>query len=258
MQHALSRVKQLSLPAMKETDFFMPQNMQARGTDWYRSLFDQSAPMRGEISPNYSNRAAFPRVSEMLHGAVPNAKIIYVVRDPVKRAVSQYRHGVAMKIFEPEDNFLATEEGELLVAASKYAWQLEAWTALYPPDQILILDFLELQDSPHVFYGRLMSFLGLPDDTPELDFEPINSSQELARIPSWWIALRSTPLGEAIRNTLPTSTALKIKKGYTRLMKPSRQANIPRQFEHQVANALQDDVARFRQMVGMPFSHWTI
>ncbi len=258
IQHTLRGIRKISLPTMKETDFFMPQNMEARGMDWYRNLFDQNAPLRGEISPNYSNRAAFPRVPNMLHQAAPDAKIIYVVRDPVKRAVSQFKHGIAMKIFEPEDNFLSSEEGKYLIAASRYAWQLEAWTQLYPAEQILVLDFHDLKTQPQVFYRELLDFIGLPDEAPDPDLEPKNTSQELSRIPAWWIRLRTTWLGEAIRNTLPNTTASRIKRTITGLMKPTRQADIPRHFERDIADALGNDVARFRQMVGKPFEHWSV
>ena len=62
-----------------------------RGVDWYASHFDPAAPVRGEVSPGYTS-PSFPYVAERMATVVPAARLVYAVRDPVRRAVSQYRH----------------------------------------------------------------------------------------------------------------------------------------------------------------------
>lgn len=62
-----------------------------RGVDWYASLFDPGAPARGESSPGYTS-PDHPEVAERMAETVPDVRLVYLVRDPVDRAVSQFRH----------------------------------------------------------------------------------------------------------------------------------------------------------------------
>ena len=62
----------------------------------YKALFDSPAPVRGEASVTYSFWPHPPDVAERIHAAVPDAKFVYVVRDPVERTLSHYRHRVVL------------------------------------------------------------------------------------------------------------------------------------------------------------------
>lgn len=62
-----------------------------RGLDWYSRQFDGTAPARGESSPAYTAPSS-PEVPERMAAVVPDVRLVYLVRDPVDRAVSQYLH----------------------------------------------------------------------------------------------------------------------------------------------------------------------
>lgn len=62
-----------------------------RGPGWYADRFDAAATVRGEASPGYTS-PSHPEVAGRMAGLVPAARLIYAVRDPVERAVSQYEH----------------------------------------------------------------------------------------------------------------------------------------------------------------------
>lgn len=62
-----------------------------RGIAWYAAQFDPTAPKRGESSPAYTS-PSFPEVPARMASIVPEARLVYLVRDPVDRAVSQYLH----------------------------------------------------------------------------------------------------------------------------------------------------------------------
>lgn len=61
-----------------------------RGVGWYAMQF-RPAPVRGEASPGYTS-PSFPEAAERMARVVPEARLVYAVRDPVARAVSQYLH----------------------------------------------------------------------------------------------------------------------------------------------------------------------
>jgi hypothetical protein len=62
-----------------------------RGPAWYARHFDPAAPVRGEASPGYTS-PAHPEVAGRMAALVPGARLVYAVRDPIRRAVSQYWH----------------------------------------------------------------------------------------------------------------------------------------------------------------------
>ena len=66
-----------------------------RGPDWYAEHFSPEAKVRGESSPAYT-APWHPDVAERMATLVPDAKLIFLVRDPIARMISQYRHHLAL------------------------------------------------------------------------------------------------------------------------------------------------------------------
>jgi hypothetical protein len=62
-----------------------------RGIDWYAEHFDASRSVRGESSPGYTS-PSHPESAARMAALVPEARLLYAVRDPVRRALSQYGH----------------------------------------------------------------------------------------------------------------------------------------------------------------------
>ena len=98
---------EVSMAAAKEVNFFVgpdtapsgdpdswwPTGQWHRGLDWYASLFDQRAPVRGESSPAYTSPHQTEAVARIA-ATLPEARLVYLVRDPVERAASQHAHHV--------------------------------------------------------------------------------------------------------------------------------------------------------------------
>ena len=80
-------------PAHADPDTWWRDGQWHRGLEWYTSLFDADAPVRGEASPGYTSPGNC-RAPERMARVVPEARLLYLVRDPVERAISQYEHHV--------------------------------------------------------------------------------------------------------------------------------------------------------------------
>ena len=77
-----------------EPNYFVAEQNWPRGRDWYESLFDgadgaDKAAAIGECSPSYSWAHAFRGVPERMAQVVPQARLIYVVRDPIARMATE-------------------------------------------------------------------------------------------------------------------------------------------------------------------------
>ncbi|MCZ7535452.1 MAG: sulfotransferase [Acidimicrobiia bacterium] len=167
----------------KEVHFFDVRY--ERGPDWYRAQFPMArGPRRrwitGDASPYYLQH---PLAPARAHALVPEARLVVLLRDPVERAFSHYRHERRFgetrsfaEMIEEERRVYADVEARLLagraeavgehrrtglVARGRYAEQLERWLACYPRESLLVLDSDELFDRPAEAYERALAFLGL-------------------------------------------------------------------------------------------------
>ena len=81
----LSLHPEIHMARPKEPRFFIdapePLGRWHRGLDWYRGLFRSEKRICGEASPTYSNWSAKQGVFERMHSVVPDAKILFVVRE---------------------------------------------------------------------------------------------------------------------------------------------------------------------------------
>jgi hypothetical protein len=137
----------------------------APGDGWYASLFERGkGKVIGEITPSYS--ILEPEVVARVHERMPEAKILFFMRNPVERAWSQ-----AVMRFEKAKKGgvdTATErqlrrvfEGEGSRLRANYLRTLENWGTFYAEDRIF-LGFLEdVSFFPRELLGRVFGFLGV-------------------------------------------------------------------------------------------------
>lgn len=133
----------------------------------YRQLYAPLAsfPVRGDASPSYLTlAAAAPRIRE----AVPDARVVAVLRHPVDRMFSDYLHERRAGR-EPAATFeaaLAAEDGtgHQYAAKSTYSRHIERYRALFPDDQLRFLLYDDYVADPVGFVQSLYAFLGVDAD----------------------------------------------------------------------------------------------
>jgi hypothetical protein len=82
----LSEHPEIFMSKDKELNFFNTSLNWSKGVDWYKEQFDEAYKVRGETSPNYTK---WEGTAERVHSILPNIKLVYLLRDPVTRFVSQ-------------------------------------------------------------------------------------------------------------------------------------------------------------------------
>jgi len=189
VHEALVQHPQLFLSVPKEPKYFLtdgapPRRADHRGPgdahssrewvwqrDRYEGLFD-AAPagaLRGESTPFYLwDKAAHLR----MHDAVPDAKLIAIIRDPVDRAYSNWTH-LWCDGLETEADFLAAcrREPERVAQGfapfwrylelGRYGEQFDHLFSVYPREQVHVLRYKELVDEPARCIDAVCEFLGI-------------------------------------------------------------------------------------------------
>src|SRR3954465_14378495 len=95
VHHYLGLHPEIGMSRPKELNFFVEELNWPLGADWYRGHFTGDERVQGESSPHYTNEPRFAGVAERIHGLLPEARIVYIVRDPIDRMLSHYLHNVA-------------------------------------------------------------------------------------------------------------------------------------------------------------------
>jgi hypothetical protein len=253
----LSQHPQISMSRDKETDFFIIEKNYARGLDWYRAQFDPRRPIHGEASPNYAKGRDFPGVPQLLARHAPDARLIYVVRDPVARALSQYTHSWNMGTLttRPEDLSL-THEYHSLVDASSYARQLQRWRAHFPREAILVVDFDQLIAAPAAQIARITAHVGA-GPMPACTLGSHNDAAQMCRVPRPLMRLAHGPMRPLLTRLLDQRARTRLRQLFTLAPRRTPPA-VPEDLRAQFRRDLAEDAARFRQMTGMEFPRWSI
>jgi hypothetical protein len=195
-------------PLRKEVHYF--DLNYGRGEAWYRANFGRVGEpgLNLDSSPYY---LFHPAVPVRVHALLPDARLIVLLRDPVRRAYSHYWHERAKgreklefeDAVEAEPGRIAAAEARLAdgslerseahqhfsyLARGRYAEQLERWLALYPRERIHVVRFEDLVKEPLACLNETLAFLGLPR-AARVDLEARNTR-------------RYPPMAEATRERL--------------------------------------------------------
>lgn len=182
LHHYLVQQPGVIEPLRKEVHYF-DLNF-ARGEAWYRAHFgrDGEPGLNLDSSPYY---LFHPAVPQRLHAVLPGAKLVALLRDPVRRAYSHYWHerdkgretlsfedAVAAEAERLGDAQRRLADGTLehsrdhqhfsYLARGRYAEQLDRWFAVFPRAQLLVLRFEDLARDPLGVLNVTLDFLGLP------------------------------------------------------------------------------------------------
>jgi hypothetical protein len=181
----------------KELHFF--NNRWDWGLEWYAAQFPHRGPagprVRLEGTPDYLQN---PAIAERVKQTLAGVKLIVLLREPVKRALSWYHHqrrwgglagspeAVIGRELEELQALPDVERQRLgwrspnCLAGSMYDAQLRSWKIHFSSQDLLLLRFEDLRRNPRQITRRSLRFLGLdPDALPaDAPFTAQNSAPE--------------------------------------------------------------------------------
>lgn len=244
----------------KETNYFARPRNGAPSLKEYHTLFPETVAgrWRGEASPVYTMEHEYPGVAERLHAVLPDARLIYIVRDPFKRALSQYQHDYLSGRFTLENGRISRGDLERFVETSRYHRQLSPYLRYFDLADMLIIEFDDLVADQGAVAQDVRTFLGLPPLQLIAETEHRhNTGEERSQVPRF--VLRSW-------NSLPFRLARRYLsddfrrslRGVYRLFPQRTVPPLDEAAQLWIREALADDVAAFRAMTARPFARWCI
>jgi Sulfotransferase domain len=254
----LSQHPEIHMSEIKEMRFLhLPWALEQ--LDLYATFFDGTAAVRGESSPTYTQHPLLPGVPERIRAAMPEARLIYLVRDPVERAISSYRQACGMvrsveqPFGDPEDPY------NRYAVQGRYATQLERYTRLFPRDQILVVDQADLLKRRGDTLRKIFRFLHVDEEFSSRRFrERANtrddSSARLTEI-GWW--LRHTRAADAVRS-LPHGPRKTLTRSTKRLLSRRVEPVVTPELRQRLCRVFGEEVDRLRALTGQEFSTWQV
>lgn len=151
------------------------------GARAYRALF-AGAPegsMAGEVSTTYAMLPMHPEVLERSRALQPETRIIYIVRDPIDRAISHHHHDFALGLCGPDIDQEVYRHPEI-VDNTRYATQLGPWVERFGRERVLAVRFEDYVSDRATGIARVQNFLGLR--AQPLASDAIHNSSEGRRV----------------------------------------------------------------------------
>lgn len=133
-----------------------------RGIEWYAQHFPPAA-VRGDSSPGYTS-PDHPEVAARMAAALPAARLVYLVRDPIERALSQYRHHVAEGTERRPVGEALLDPRSQYIARGMYFERLRPFLEHYDRASITVVSQERLRARPGQTLRSLHRLLGLRRD----------------------------------------------------------------------------------------------
>lgn len=250
------------MPELKETNFFIQHRYEQLGQDWYEDLFSPAAPgqLLGEASPAYTLFPIWGRVPDRIAGVVPDAKLVYVLRDPIERMRSSWIQARSDGLeLRPLDE--AFRHNLLYLAGSSYAMQLEQFLRHFSLDQVLLLTSEAIEKEPGTALDQLLLFLGLdPGWRPEIEERHnVSAGKRVLRKRGDLVArgLAKAHLGTAAAKVRLAAHARGALDVFSRPLDPEELV-IGEELRERVARALAPDLRQLASIMGLATDPWGV
>jgi hypothetical protein len=265
LHHYLSLHPEIAMSGEKELNFFIAERNWSKGPAWYCSHFPlervKGTVVRGESSPLYTAHPTFAGVPERMRQVVPDARLIYVVRDPVERMISHYVHAYAARTEHREiEEALACLDGDnVYLSRSQYHMQLSRYLRFYAPASILVIACEDLYVRRAETMRRVFRFLGVDDAFTSRGFASVRHRSSQQRRKTRIGDLIARKGGDRLLGHLPAAVRWHAQRLlYLPLSRKVARPPLSARTRERLGEALKEDVSSLRALTGCQFPDWSV
>lgn len=181
LAYLLSQHPDICLSHPKETHFFS-YHWEKKKLGWYQQRFDKREnAICIDASTTYSmapltlqnqlgNKQYFRDIPNRIYSLNPQARFIYIMRDPVERTYSGYWHTFSQGL-ETRQFGKALKEDYFYLDISDYFGQLELWLKLFPLESFCFLLFEDLKKDPTQVAKKCFNFIGVNPEKTQINLK---------------------------------------------------------------------------------------
>jgi len=237
------------LPELKEPNFFSNDEQYSRGIEWYQSLFNGAAAsdILGEASTHYTKLPTYPQTIARMRNCLDRPRLIYVMRDPVDRLISQYVHQWSQGEIQCGLDEALTRHPEL-IAYSCYARQLSPFIETYSKAAILPVFFDRLLADPQGELERVCRFIGHEDTVAWDEGSSRNnvSAERIRRFPLYGLLIDNPIAAGLRRGLIPKAVRTRVRRLFSMSERPSLTEKSTQELQRQ----LDEDLSTLSSWLG--------
>jgi len=187
----------------------------------------------GEASPSY---LWDPKAPELIHDAVPDAKIIMILRDPVQRSYSHYLLGIGLghqtlpfreaikKALNGLDDF-----SNRIAGSSFYSEQVQRYLNTFKKEQIKIFIFEEFIKDIEKSVKEVLDFLGVSSKIPD-SVKIVTNTVDVSAGRFTKYLIRNNVLRSIVRDVLPAEGGPIVRRFFSKKTKKPPLSEEDREF----------------------------
>ena len=227
----------------------------------YLDLFGSAkeTQIRGDVSTEYSMLPRHPDVAQRAFDVLGDElKIVYLVRNPVERALSHHMHTFnthGASVIGDDVN-VEVRLHEDLINFSKYAFQLGPWVERFGKESIKVIRFEDYTANRSDTISEVCEFLGVMESKKELNEHGANRGDTRAVAKGLWTrVLASGWYRNGVRKLMPSALRNKMRDAV--LAKPELR-KIPPSIEtiEFLIESLKNDADELAKMLDWPVPIW--
>jgi hypothetical protein len=253
---------EIYMSEFKEPQYFSDQDRDISRRNFkseteYLDLFKTANNVKiiGEASTNYSKIPEFTNVPQRIKQFSPDAKIIYIMRDPVERALSHYWERVK-RYLEGRDLLTTIKNEPEIINVGYYAMQLKPYIETFGSDRIFILTLESLKADKTATLKAIFDWLEVDTNirVPDTGKHNVGEAEVQQFIGAPLVSiLRQTPLWSTIVKLIPKFITDRLRK----LTKPvKRDMNQAPEAIAYLRPILQQQTKELTQLLNRQFPEW--
>lgn len=238
----------------KEPRFFSNPKPTAADMTAYASLFAGRTceAWAFEASTAYTKYPMVSGVPERIQASFPDARLIYLMRDPVERICSAYLHNVAEGRERRSLEEAVFDRSRAYLSVSRYHLQLSQYLRVFPRERILALVFEELVADIDATLEQIATFLNLEPGFTQMRNARRYNETARKRAP--------LPILRALKPmlnvpTVPARVRVWAADRMTRPL-PARDEVLDVGLRARIGRELEEDLSQLRDLLGRNFSCW--
>jgi hypothetical protein len=259
---------QVCVSSPKEPLFFSKNY--DRGVQWYENCFQNAdRAVLVDASPDYSRGPTdmfpvgpsydsenFQHIPGRIHEYNPEAKFIYIMRDPISRTYSSYWHNIRAG-YETDSFEACVRESDRYLVASDYFGQLQNFLEFFTIDRFHFIIFENLIDNFSSELRRCCEFLNI-DYMSAVSTEAVHKNASYQLTPTtqkirklFGSQRRFKAFSRSLKNVLPERAQTHLKKLTTAKIPKITQAD-----SAYLTQLFSERNARLEQLTGLDLSIW--